>query len=204
VERVIRRWRIEGAAAGRRRRARPGCAGCPRGDGRQAPVDWGDAGIGAGGVLIAILLATAGTFAVTRHRRGARAPMATTVWPARNPDTETEPSPRPSNHAPPTWWRRMLAVLADSTRDWRRRASCNDHAITSVATFSASALISDSGAVATSAPRRRPGHRRLPLTSRQASPAGPVPRRTRPNMRTFQLLIVTEIRRSPTIEPLTW
>ena len=42
-------------------------------------IDWGDAGIGAGGALIAILLATAGTFAVTRHRRGARASMATTV-----------------------------------------------------------------------------------------------------------------------------
>jgi hypothetical protein len=78
-------------------------------------------------------------------------------------------------HAPPTWWRRMLAALADSTRDWRRRAACNDHAITSVATFSAGALMSDSGAVATSAPRRRPGHRRLPLTSGRASPAVPYP-----------------------------
>jgi hypothetical protein len=48
----------------------------PAGDGG---IDWGDAGIGAGGLLTAILLATAGTFAVTRHRRGARAPMATTV-----------------------------------------------------------------------------------------------------------------------------
>jgi hypothetical protein len=42
-------------------------------------IDWGDVGIGAGALLTAILLASAGTFAVTRHRRGARAPMATTV-----------------------------------------------------------------------------------------------------------------------------
>jgi len=39
-------------------------------------IDWGDAGIGAGGLLTAILLATVSTFAVTRHRR--RAHMATT------------------------------------------------------------------------------------------------------------------------------
>ena len=42
-------------------------------------IDWGDAGIGAGGLLTVILLATAGTFAATRHRRRVHAPMATTV-----------------------------------------------------------------------------------------------------------------------------
>jgi hypothetical protein len=46
---------------------------------RDGGIDWGDAGIGAGGLLTVILLATAGTFAVMRHRRGARAPMATTA-----------------------------------------------------------------------------------------------------------------------------
>jgi hypothetical protein len=46
---------------------------------RDGGIDWGDAGIGAGGLLTVIVLATGGTFAVTRHRRGARAPMATTV-----------------------------------------------------------------------------------------------------------------------------
>jgi hypothetical protein len=42
-------------------------------------IDWSDAGIGAGALLTVILLATAGAFAVMRHRRGARAPMATTA-----------------------------------------------------------------------------------------------------------------------------
>jgi hypothetical protein len=46
----------------------------PVGDGG---IDWGDVGIGAGGVLGLALLALGGTFAVVHRRQGAR-PMATT------------------------------------------------------------------------------------------------------------------------------
>jgi hypothetical protein len=40
-------------------------------------IDWGDVGIGAGGLLGLALLALGGTFAVVHRRQGAR-PMATT------------------------------------------------------------------------------------------------------------------------------
>jgi hypothetical protein len=49
-------------------------APAPVGDGG---IDWGDVGIGAGGVLGLALLALGGTFAVVHRRQGAR-PMATT------------------------------------------------------------------------------------------------------------------------------
>ena len=49
-------------------------APAPAGDGG---IDWGDVGIGAGGVLGLGLLALGGTFAVVHRRQGAR-PMATT------------------------------------------------------------------------------------------------------------------------------